>query len=60
MNPIGIFTIIERLSKDPHAEVKLDGLEVTIGEYTTIFTGDVKVEFVHKPKKKPKRKGRPD
>jgi len=56
MDPMSIISVAERLAKEPHAEIKLDGLEVTIGEYTAILTGNVCLDLVHRPKKKEKGK----
>ena len=56
MDPMSIISVAERLAKEPHAEVKLDGLEITIGEYTAILTGDVSLDLVHRPKKAAKGK----
>lgn len=56
MDPMSIITIAERLAKEPHAEIKLNGLEVTIGEYTAILTGDISLDIVHRPKAKGKKK----
>lgn len=38
--------ILEKLSKSPEAEIKLDGLEIIIGkDYKLLLTGDVKIQL---------------